>query len=144
MAPVKSEPGEYTPDEDRLDSEAIRRLLVGDERAFDELVERYTAPIYSLSYRMLGSAEAAEDAVQDIFTKVYRNAARFDPRRRFFSWLYTIALNHLRSQHRSRRRQFNTQAVEFDEQRGNPEGPTAHPEEELKRRREYLPKYAWG
>jgi RNA polymerase sigma-70 factor (ECF subfamily) len=120
-------------DEERMDAEAMRRFLEGDESAFDELVKRYTAPVYSLGYRMLGSAEAAEDAVQEIFAKVYRAAGRFDLSQRFFPWLYTIALNHLRSQLRSRKKLFNSGALAFDEELSTPGGGGRGPEEEVMR-----------
>ncbi|HDQ14846.1 MAG TPA: RNA polymerase sigma factor, partial [Sediminispirochaeta sp.] len=74
----------------------------GDSAAFRRIVRRYTPLIYSLCRRMLGSTEEAEDAVQDIFFKVYRSLDTFDPSRRFYSWLYTIAVNHLRSLQRKR------------------------------------------
>jgi RNA polymerase sigma-70 factor (ECF subfamily) len=64
---------------------------------------------------MLGSYEAAEDAVQEIFTKLYRAAGQYDSSKRFFSWLYTIALNYLRSQLRSPKKQARARTLTFDD-----------------------------
>ena len=52
----------------------------GDDIGFTNLVEAYQKPVYNLCYRMLGEAEAAEDAAQETFLKVYQNLARYDRR----------------------------------------------------------------
>ena len=77
------------------------RVRSGESSAFAEIVDRYTQPLYALAYRMTGSAEEAEEAVQEIFIRAYRRLSTFDRERRFFTWLYTIAVNHLRSLGRS-------------------------------------------
>lgn len=82
------------------DHDLVCTAQTGDESAFSELVHRYTGQIFTLALRTLGDHSDAEDAVQEIFLKVYKNLKRFDCKRRFFPWLYTIALNHLRSTHR--------------------------------------------
>jgi RNA polymerase sigma-70 factor (ECF subfamily) len=78
--------------------------LSGNTAAFAAIVNRYTPLLYSLAYRLLGKGEDAEDAVQEIFEKAYRSLPRFRISRRFFPWLYTIGLNHLRSLQRRRKR----------------------------------------
>lgn len=60
--------------------------------------------LYSLAYRLLGPSAEVEDAVQEIFEKAFRNLSRFRIKQHFFPWLYTIALNHLRSLERRRKR----------------------------------------
>lgn len=72
----------------------IRRAQQGDEAAFTRLVEAYQKPVYSLCYRMLGQAEAAEDAAQETFLKAYRNLNRYDNERPFATWLLSIAAHH--------------------------------------------------
>ncbi len=72
------------------DASVIRRCLEGDERAYRELVQRYQRPIYSVAYRMLRSAEDAEDVTQETFVRVFRSLARYDPARSFEAWLFTI------------------------------------------------------
>ena len=89
--------------DDARDLLAVQRTLQGDPQAFAEIVKRYTPLLFSLSYRLLGSPEEAEDAVQEIFVKVYRSLARFAIQSRFYSWIYTIGLNWLRSRLRKRR-----------------------------------------
>jgi RNA polymerase sigma-70 factor (ECF subfamily) len=54
---------------------------------------------------MLGGAEEAEDAAQEIFVRVYRQLARYDASRRFSTWVLAIATNHCIDQLRRRRMQ---------------------------------------
>jgi RNA polymerase sigma-70 factor (ECF subfamily) len=86
--------------EERL---VLLRVLAGDRSAFHPIVQRYTPLLYSLAYRLLGGGPEAEDAVQEIFEKLYRTLPRYDLSRRFHPWLYAIALNHLRTRRRHHR-----------------------------------------
>ena len=74
-----------------------RRLLAcaqaGDERAFRELVEPYRHALEVHCYRMLGSAQDAEDVAQETLLRAWRALERFEPRVRFQTWLYRIATN---------------------------------------------------
>jgi RNA polymerase sigma-70 factor (ECF subfamily) len=70
------------------------------------LVNRYEQPIFNMIYRMTGSREDAADLAQDAFIKAYEQLYRFREGKKFFPWLYTIALNHTRNflrKHRSGR-----------------------------------------
>jgi RNA polymerase sigma-70 factor (ECF subfamily) len=90
--------------EDAQDLLAVQETLRGHRKAFDDVVRRYTPLLYSLSYRLLGSREEAEEAVQEIFLRAYHGVRQFRLGKRFYPWLYTIALNYLRSQLRKRYR----------------------------------------
>lgn len=83
----------------------IERANEGDQAAFGILVERYQNAVYNLAYRMLGSPEEAEDAAQEIFVRIYRQLARYDPERKFSTWVLTIATNYCIDQLRRRRMQ---------------------------------------
>jgi len=91
-------------DKDAQDLWAVQATLNGNPAAFESIVKRYTPLLYSLAYRLLGQGEEAEDAVQEILEKALRSLPRFRISKRFFPWLYTIGLNHLRSVERRRRR----------------------------------------
>ena len=65
----------------------------GDRAAFAALVVRYQQPIYNAAYRVLGNAEDAADIAQAVFLKVAERLEEYDPRFKFFSWLYRIAVN---------------------------------------------------
>jgi len=69
----------------------IRRAQHGDDKAFENLVETYQRPVFSLCYRMLGNSNDAEDAAQESFIRAYRYLKRYDPDRSFATWLLSIA-----------------------------------------------------
>ena len=85
------------------DAALVGRCLQGDHGAFRGLVERYHGPLFRLALRMLGNAEDAKDATQDAFVSAYEHLATFDPRRRFFSWIYRILVNDCLNVLRARR-----------------------------------------
>ncbi len=65
----------------------------GDERAFAELLERYTGKLLRYARKMLPRENNPGDIVQDVFITVYRNIEDFDATRRFSPWIYRIAHN---------------------------------------------------
>ena len=85
------------------DAAAVARAAGGDEDAFRVLVERHSRSVFRLAYRMTGSAEDAEDVVQETFVRAYRQLPRFEARANFSTWLYRIgfncAIDHLRGRH---------------------------------------------
>ena len=66
-------------------------------------MSRYSPILYSLSLRLLGDEQEAEDAVQEIFVRAFRSLPRFKLQARFYTWIYTIGLNWLRSRLRTTR-----------------------------------------
>jgi RNA polymerase sigma-70 factor, ECF subfamily len=76
-----------------LDQVLVESCLHGDRAAFATLVRRYQQPIYNAAYRVLGNADDAADTAQAVFLKVAERLGGYDPRFRFFSWLYRIAVN---------------------------------------------------
>ena len=75
------------------DETLVRKCLDGDTEAFGELVRRYERPLFNVALRMLRDREEARDATQNAFVKAWQHLDQFDRSRRFFSWLYRIALN---------------------------------------------------
>jgi RNA polymerase sigma-70 factor, ECF subfamily len=73
--------------------EVLARVAAGDADAFAILVEAHQERLLRLCERMLGDAEEARDAAQDVFLKAYRKAADFRPRGQVYTWLYRIATN---------------------------------------------------
>jgi RNA polymerase sigma-70 factor (ECF subfamily) len=71
----------------------VDRAVVGDETAFQTLFHRYHDKVFAIARGVLLDAEEASDAVQEIFTLVYRNLGKFDKRARFSTWLFRVAVN---------------------------------------------------
>jgi len=66
----------------------------GSDEAFTQLVETYQKPIFNLCYRMLGEPEAAEDAAQETFLRIYQNLHKYDSSRAFGTWILSIAAHY--------------------------------------------------
>src|SRR5437764_1083768 len=81
----------------------IEQALRGDQASFGQLMHRYAGAVYNLTYRMLGNAQDAEDAAQEIFLRAYIRLESFDRNRRFSTWLLSIASNYCIDQLRRRR-----------------------------------------
>src|SRR5947208_125199 len=85
------------------DERLVGRVRAGSEQAFAVLYERHYRKVHSFCRHMLGSAEEAEDAVQQSFVSAYRDMLRDDKEINFRPWLYRIARNHCISALRARR-----------------------------------------
>ena len=75
----------------------------GDTAAFEELFEKYKDRILNFVYRIIGNRETAKEVTQDVFLRVYRNLDIFDPKKRFATWIYTIARNMAKNSLRDRK-----------------------------------------
>jgi len=89
-----------------IDEQALAELAkAGDDRSFTKLVELYERVIFNLAFRMTNDREDARDIAQTVFVKAFQNLRSFDPRHRFFSWLYRIGVNECLN-HRARSRRY--------------------------------------
>lgn len=68
-----------------------QRAQRGQRAAFAELVERFQAPLLHFMGLRCGSREDAEELVQETFLRAWRYLDRYDPKRPFATWLYTMA-----------------------------------------------------
>jgi len=71
----------------------VQRCRGGDRRAFEALVDRYQKLVFNAALRMLKNPEDARDVAQTVFMKTFEHLADYDPKYRFYSWIYRIALN---------------------------------------------------
>lgn len=79
--------------EDKTDEEIVQLVLDNKTEFFGELVKRYEKKLLRYGRRFLYNYENIEDAVQNVFIKVYLNLRGFDLKRKFSSWIYRIAHN---------------------------------------------------
>src|SRR3979411_2918666 len=122
------------------DAEIVTSFLGGEERAFQELVERYQTRLLNFIYRTIGDREKAEDLVQEVFIRVYRHLHRFDRSKKFSTWVYTIASNLAKNELRNRSRnplvlfQAISGAREEDDRPLQFEDPTSRPDDLFNKR----------
>lgn len=77
MAPTQTEP----------DRAMLAAVANGDQKAFGQLYDRLSTPLYSLAVRMLGDAAEAQEALQDVFLQIWRRAGSYDAAQSsVFSW----------------------------------------------------------
>ncbi|ODT69859.1 hypothetical protein ABS71_08815 [bacterium SCN 62-11] len=81
------------------------RVKAGDAEAFNQLMDKYQRTVVNLVFRFTGDAENAEDLAQEVFLRIYRAAPRYEPKAKFFTYLYQVTLNLCRNEReRSTRR----------------------------------------
>ncbi len=81
------------------DEDLMRAVAAGNGDALERLCHRYERPLYQFLVRHIGDSDA-EDLHQETWLRVVRHAPRFDPNRRFSTWLFQIAVNLCRDWHR--------------------------------------------
>ncbi len=89
-------------EEDR-DGSLAERCLQGDVEAFGTLIERYQKQIFRAVMHMVGNYEDARELTQQVFLKAFEGLRSYDRERKFFSWIYRIAMNESINHLKSRR-----------------------------------------
>ncbi|MDT5157693.1 MAG: hypothetical protein QOH51_2050 [Acidobacteriota bacterium] len=85
--------------------ELVARVRAGDEEAFRLIFNRYSRPILSFIFDMVGDRTLAEDLAQETFVRAFRGLGTLREETKLSTWLFAIAKNVAREQLRSRRRQ---------------------------------------
>jgi RNA polymerase sigma-70 factor (ECF subfamily) len=99
--------------EREVDQALVERAQKGDERAFEQLVEKYQRKLGRLLSRFLRDHAEIEDVAQDIFIKAYRALPTFRGESAFYTWLYRIGVNTVKNHLVSKGRRVPT-STEFD------------------------------
>jgi RNA polymerase sigma-70 factor (ECF subfamily) len=86
------------------EKELIRLSQEGNGEAFGQLVERYKIKVFSLAYGWTQNRTAADDLAQEVFIKAYFSLPRFRSKSEFGTWLYRIAINHIKDYLRKNKR----------------------------------------
>jgi len=116
------------------DQSLMRRLAARDDKALEELYDRYSRLVFSVLLRITGRAELAEELLQETFLRLWRNAESYrETRGELRPWLLTVARNlafdHRRTKvEQQRQREFHLEIV--------PAIPAGPPTEEIYAQRE--------
>lgn len=93
------------------ENELIRRSQEGDGEAFGQLIDRYKNKVFHLAYGMIGDRVEADDLAQEVFIKAYYALPKFQARSGFGTWLYRIAVNHVRDYLRKNRHRLDELSI---------------------------------
>ena len=94
------------------DGEIVRAVLAGDRERYAELVERYRDRYARYAARMLGSADAAEDAVQDAFVRAFDQLGQCKEPDKFVGWFFLILRNRCFAERRRSKSSASLEAAE--------------------------------
>lgn len=75
------------------DEKLISKIAEKDKDTFVEFVRRYQSGILNLCFKLTADRESAEEAAQDVFLQVYREALQFRGLSKVSTWVYRIAVN---------------------------------------------------
>jgi RNA polymerase sigma-70 factor, ECF subfamily len=73
------------------DAELMLRVRDGDAASFNVLLDRHRVPVIHFLYRMVQNQAIAEELAQEVFLRVYRSRATYEPTAKFTTWLFRIA-----------------------------------------------------
>jgi RNA polymerase sigma-70 factor (ECF subfamily) len=73
------------------DAELMLRVKDGDGASFGVLLEKHRSPVVHFLYRMVQNSAVAEELAQEVFLRVYRSRATYEPTAKFTTWLFRIA-----------------------------------------------------
>lgn len=71
----------------------IERAIIGDEKGYRYLLEKYKNFAFTIAYRIVKNEEDAEEIVQDSFIKAFKNISKLNKSVKFSTWLYRIVFN---------------------------------------------------
>ncbi len=98
------------------DAELMLRVKSGDDASFGVLLEKHRNPVIHFLYRMVQNNAVAEELAQEVFLRVYRSRASYEPTAKFTTWLFRIAthlaLNSLRDGKNDRKQESLDDAFE--------------------------------
>ncbi len=101
------------------ESQFIENLRAGEAAAFDTLIERYSADVFGLLYRLTENADEASDLTQDTFLRAFRSIKSFRGDAALKTWLFRIAINESRNRFRWWKRRRRDLTISLDASIGN-------------------------
>ena len=110
----------------------VARIAKQDQTALATLYDRYANLLYSVAFKILGTAEETEEAVLDVFQQVWRTAARYNPQKaRVDTWLFMQVRSRALDKLRSKKRTSRTQQISLDAIDMEAQAPTKNPVEDV-------------
>ena len=111
-----------SPENQAIELELMRAVAAGDAAAVGRLHDRFGSLVYRMAYQALPRKEEADDAVQEIFVRLWRTAGRYDPSRAaLVTWVMLISRRYLVD--RLRRAKASLKTGSLDERQSMPEHP---------------------
>src|ERR1700719_417056 len=74
-----------------LDAQLMLRVRDGDEESFRVLLDKHRNPLVHFLYRMVKEQAVSEELAQEVFLRIYRSRATYEPTARFTTWMFRIA-----------------------------------------------------
>src|ERR687896_791797 len=99
----------------RADLELAKRCRNGDAGAFEELYRQHAGRLYNMAFRMAGSAQEAEDLLQEVFLHAYRKLGSFRGDSSLGTWLYRLGMNQCLDHLRGRQSKMKQATESLDE-----------------------------
>jgi RNA polymerase sigma-70 factor, ECF subfamily len=87
------------------DAALVKDCKLGNRQAMSKLVSKYQKPVFNAAYRILGNSDDAADITQTVFLKVFEHIDDYNPKFKFFSWVYRITINESLNQVKKQRQQ---------------------------------------
>lgn len=109
------QPGAHTGALMNSTEELVARVRAGDEEAFRLIFDRYSRPILSFIFDMVGNRDLAEDLAQETFVRAFRLLDGLRDETKLSTWLFSIARNVARESLRSRRRDAGNVEIDGEE-----------------------------
>lgn len=94
------------------DAELMLRVRDGCTNSFTILLERHRGPVIHFLYRMVQNQAVAEELAQEVFLRVYRSRASYEPTAKFTTWLFRIATHLALNQIRDRRHEKGQESLD--------------------------------
>ncbi|MFG0244120.1 MAG: RNA polymerase sigma factor [Phycisphaerales bacterium JB054] len=96
-----------------VDLELMQRVAADDQKAVEELYDRFGSLVYRMAYQAMPTRADADDAVQEVFVRLWKTADRFDPKRAaLVTWVMLISRRHLVDRLRRKRARISASSME--------------------------------
>jgi RNA polymerase sigma-70 factor, ECF subfamily len=96
------------------DAQLMLRVREGDDTSFALLLERHRGPVVHFLYRMVQNQAVSEELAQEVFLRVYRSRASYEPTAKFTTWLFRIATHVALNSIRDRKKEKGHESLDED------------------------------